>query len=34
MEKKIWIASGLVSAGLFGVLFALWSAMNRFEGDR
>ncbi len=32
VEKKIWIASGLVSAVLFWILFALWSAMNRFEG--
>lgn len=33
VEKKIWIASGLLSAGLLLVLFALWSAMNLFEDD-
>ena len=33
VEKKIWISSGLVSAGLLWVLFTLWSAMSLFEDD-
>ena len=33
VEKKIWIASCVISAGLAWVLFMLWVEMNRFEGD-
>jgi len=33
VEKKIWIASGLVSAVLAWILYALWAVMNQLEGD-
>lgn len=33
VEKKIWIASCVVSALLAWILFMLWVEMNRFEGD-
>ncbi|MDG4649717.1 hypothetical protein P6F26_14830 [Roseibacterium sp. SDUM158017] len=33
VDKKIWIASCVISAVLAYILFALWGVMNRFEGD-
>lgn len=33
VEKKVWLLSGALSLALMAVLFNLWMALNRFEGD-